>query len=114
MKFTCERSVLLKEISIAQEIILSKNAISILSNIYLEAKRDTLYIKSTDIKVNFETQVPISVQEEGATTVFGDKFLGILNSIPEGEMEFNQNDMNIVIKPLSKDIEFPGIYPQKR
>jgi DNA polymerase-3 subunit beta len=106
MKFTCERSVLLKEISIAQEIILSKNAISILSNIYLEAKNDTLHIKSTDIKVNFETQVPISVQAEGTTTVFGDKFLGILNSIPEGEMEFNQNDMNIIIRPLSKDIEF--------
>jgi DNA polymerase-3 subunit beta len=106
MKFTCERSVLLKEITIAQEIILSKNAISILSNIYLEAKNDTLFIKSTDIKVTFETQVPISVQEEGSTTVFGDKFLGILNAIPEGEMEFNQNDMNITIKPLSKDIEF--------
>jgi DNA polymerase-3 subunit beta len=106
MKFTCERSVLLKEISIAQEIILSKNAISILSNIYLEAKKDTLYIKSTDIKVNFETQVPIIIQEEGVTTVFGDKFLGILNSIPEGEMEFSQNDMNIIIRPLTKDIEF--------
>jgi DNA polymerase-3 subunit beta len=106
MKFICERSVLLKEISIAQEIILSKNAISILSNIYLEAKNDTLYIKSTDIKVNFETQVPVSVQEEGTTTVFGDKFLGILNAIPEGEMEFNQNDMNITIKPIAKDVEF--------
>jgi DNA polymerase-3 subunit beta len=106
MNFTCESSVLLKEITIAQEVILSKNAISILSNIYLAAKRDTLYIKSTDIKVNFETQVPISIQEEGATTVFGDKFLGILNSIPEGEMEFNQKDMNIVIKPLERDIEF--------
>jgi DNA polymerase-3 subunit beta len=106
MKFTCERSVLLKEIAIAQEIILSKNAISILSNIYLEAKKDTLYIKSTDIKVNFETQVPILIKEEGAATVFGDKFFGILNSIPEGEMEFNQNDMNISIKPLAKDIEF--------
>jgi DNA polymerase-3 subunit beta len=106
MKFTCEKSVLLKEITIAQEIILSKNAISILSNIYLEAVNDTLHIKSTDIKVNFETQVPISVQEEGTTTVFGDKFLGILNSIPEGEMEFAQNDMNIIIKPLARDVEF--------
>jgi DNA polymerase-3 subunit beta len=106
MKFTCERSVLLKEITIAQEIILSKNAISILSNIYLEAKNDTLFIKSTDIKVNFETQAPVTVLEEGATTVFGEKFLGILNSIPDGEMEFDQNDIKIVIKPLSKKIKF--------
>jgi DNA polymerase-3 subunit beta len=106
MKFTCERSVLLKEISIAQEIILSKNAISILSNIYLEAHDDALVIKSTDIKVNFETKVPVTVLAEGSTTVFGDKFLGILNNIPDGELEFDQNDTKIVIKPLSKKIKF--------
>jgi DNA polymerase-3 subunit beta len=106
MKFTCERSILLKEISIAQEIILSKNAISILSNIYLDAHNDTLVIKSTDIKVNFETKVPVTVLEEGSTTVFGDKFLGILTNIPEGEMEFDQKDSKILIKPQKKKIEF--------
>jgi DNA polymerase-3 subunit beta len=106
MKFICERSVLLKEITIAQEIILSKNAISILSNIYLEAHEDTLIVKSTDIKVNFETKVPVTVVEDGATTVFGDKFLGILNRIPDGDMEFEQKDSKILIKPAKKKIEF--------
>ena len=61
MKFTCEKSVLLREITIAQEIISSKNAISILSNIYLEAENDSLIIKATYIKVNFETKVPVTV-----------------------------------------------------
>ncbi|MDR1904669.1 MAG: DNA polymerase III subunit beta [Treponema sp.] len=106
MKFTCERSVLLKEITIAQEIISSKNAISILSNIYLEAGQDTLIIKSTDIKVNFETRVPVTVLESGSTTVFGEKFLGILNAIPDGELEFDQNDAKIVIRPTYKKIKF--------
>jgi DNA polymerase-3 subunit beta len=106
MKFVCERSVLLKEITIAQEIILSKNAISILSNIYLETHEGTLVIKSTDIKVNFETRIPVTVVEEGSTTVFGDKFLGILNRIPDGEMEFEQKDSKILIKPEKKKIEF--------
>jgi DNA polymerase-3 subunit beta len=106
MKFNCERNVLLKEISIAQEIISTKNAISILSNIYLEAENETLLIKSTDNKVNFETKIPVTVFETGATTVFGDKFLGILNAIPEGEMEFEHNDAKIVIKPVNKKIKF--------
>jgi DNA polymerase-3 subunit beta len=106
MKFTCERSVLLKEIAIAQEIIASKNAISILSNIYLEAENDALIIKSTDIKVNFETKVPVTVLEAGSTTVFGDKFLGILNSIPDGELEFDQSEMKITIKPVNKKVKF--------
>jgi DNA polymerase-3 subunit beta len=106
MKFTCDRSVLLKEISIAQEIISSKSTISILSNIFIEAENNTLFIKATDVKVNFETQVPVSVIENGSTTVYGDKFLGILTSIPDGEIEFEQNDSRIVIKPLFKKIKF--------
>ena len=106
MKFTCERSMLLKEIAIAQEIILSKNAISILSNIYLEAVQDTLIIKSTDIKVNFETKTPVTVLEEGSATVFGDKFLGILNSLPDGEIEFERQDLKILIRPVNKKVKF--------
>ena len=106
MKFTCERSVLLKEIAIAQEIISSKNAISILSNVLLEAENDTLCIKATDIKVNFETRVPVTVIEAGSTTVFCDKLLSIINSIPDGELEFEQTDIKISIKPSFKKIKF--------
>lgn len=106
MKFSCERSVLLKEIGIAQEIIASKNAISILSNIYIEAANDALVIKATDIKVNFETKVPVSVIESGAATVFCDKFLGILASIPEGELEFEHIDTMVIIKPTTKKVKF--------
>jgi DNA polymerase-3 subunit beta len=106
MKITCERSVLLKEIAIAQEVIASKNAISILSNIFIEADQDTLSIKATDIKVNFETKVPVTVLESGSATIFGDKFLGILNSIPEGEMEVEQSDTKIIIRPTAKKAKF--------
>jgi DNA polymerase-3 subunit beta len=106
MKFTCERSSLLKEIAIAQEIIASKNVISILSNIYIEAENDALVIKATDMKVNFETQVPVTVLEPGSTTVFGEKFLSILNSIPDGELEFDQKDVKIHIKPAAKSVRF--------
>jgi DNA polymerase-3 subunit beta len=101
MKFVCERSALIKEISIAQEIISSKNVISILSNIYIETKDSELIIKSTDLKVNFETTVPVTVVEPGSTTVLGDKFLGILSSFPHEEIEFSQKDINIFIKPTS-------------
>ena len=106
MKFTCEKSILLKEISVAQEIISSRNAISILSNVLLEAINDTLVIKATDIKVTFQTQIPITVLEPGSTTVFCDKLLGILASIPEGELEFQQNDIKITIRPTTRKIKF--------
>ena len=106
MRFICERNILLKEISIAQEIIASKNIISILSNIYLEAENDSLIIKATDMKVNFETKVPVTVLESGPATVFGEKFLGILGSVPEGEMEFEYNDNRVRIKTSVKKANF--------
>ena len=102
MKFTCSKEALLKEISIAQEIISSKNAILILSNIYLETTKDSLIIKAKDMKVNFQTEVPVNVVEGGATTVYGDKFFGIISAFPSDEIEFSQKENIAVIKPVLK------------
>jgi DNA polymerase-3 subunit beta len=102
MKFTCSKEVLLKEISIAQEIISSKNVILILSNIYLEATKNSLIIKAKDMKVNFQTEVPVNVIESGATTVYGDKFFGIISAFPSDEIEFSQKENIVIIKPVSK------------
>ncbi len=106
MKFSFDRDALLKEISIAQEIIATKNAISILSNVLLEASAGTLTIKATDIKVNFETKIPVDVSEEGSTTVFCDKFMSIISSLPQGEIEFEQKDIRITIRSTMKKARF--------
>lgn len=103
MKFICDRLLILKEISIAQEIISSKNAISILSNIYLEANNNSLTIRSTDMKMFFETVIPVNVIESGSITVFGDKFFGIISTFPYNEFEFTQKDTNIIIEPVEED-----------
>jgi DNA polymerase III subunit beta len=107
MKFTCERDVIMKEISVAAEIISSRNALSILSNVYLEAADNELTIRATDLKVSFETKLPVDVAEAGSTTIFCDKFLGILRSLPSGEVEFEQEGGDrFIIRPLFKKIDF--------
>ena len=107
MRFICDKSVIVKEISIAQEIISSRNALSILSNVLLEAENDALIIKATDLKVGFETRIPAVVEVSGSTTVFCDKFLGILRSLPDGEITFEQNESErLSIKPIDKKIVF--------
>ncbi len=113
MKFTFDKDAMVKEIAIAQEIISTKSVGSILSNVLLIAQNNTLSIKATDIKVNFETHIPVQIEEEGSTTVYCDKFMGILSSLPEGEIEFNQTSLEgedqaitVIIKPVSKKIKF--------
>jgi DNA polymerase-3 subunit beta len=106
MKFTCEKNSIQKEISVAQEIISTRNVLSILSNVLLVAENNALTIKATDMKVGFETRIPADIAEEGSTTVFCDKFLGILRSLPEGDIEFEQSGNRLLIRPLFKKINF--------
>ena len=75
MKFTFDRDLMLREVSIAQEIISTKNSSSVLSNILINAFENRLVIKATDVKMNFETQIPVQIIEEGSTTIYCDKFL---------------------------------------
>jgi DNA polymerase-3 subunit beta len=98
MKFTFDRDALLKEVSIAQEIIASKKALSILSNVLLIAENNTLTVKATETRTQFQTKIPVDVQEEGSTTVFCDKFISILSSLPQGEVDFSLDDINVTIK----------------
>jgi DNA polymerase-3 subunit beta len=92
MRFSCNKNIILKEISVAQEIIASRNALSILSNVLLEVEGDALTIKATDLKVSFETRIPVVVETPGNTTVFCDKLLGILRTLPDGDVHFVQDD----------------------
>ena len=106
MKFVSNKTDILKEVSVAQEIISARNTLSILSNVFLETAENMLKVKATDLKVSFETSIPVETLDPGTTTVFCDKFLGILRSLPNGEVEFEQQDQSLDIRPLFKKIDF--------
>ena len=106
MKFTCEKNSFSREISFAQEIIASKNALSIMSNVLLEAGEGSLTLKATDIKVSFETSIPVDTVDQGSATVFCDKLSGILATIPEGDISIEQDDSKVIVRPTFKKIRF--------
>ena len=106
MKFTFDRDAMIKEISIAQEVITNKSPVSILSNILVIAEHNALTIKATDSAVKFTTTIPVDILEEGRTTIFCDKFMSILSSLPSGDIEFIQEDITVTIKPTTKKVKF--------
>ena len=107
MKFTCEREAILHEIANAYEIISVRNSLSILSNVLLEAGDGTLTIRATDLKVNYESTIPVEVMQPGSVTVFCDKLHGILRSLPDGEVELELSaDTVLRISPVFKNIRF--------
>ena len=106
MKFTCDKTSLFREIAFAQEVIASKNALSIMSNVYLEASDSRLLIRATDVKVSFETSIPVDEVVPGSLTVFCDKLTGILSSLPEGDLTVEQDDGRVVLKPTARKVRF--------
>lgn len=110
MKFTFDRNSMINEISIAQEIITSKSSLSSMSNVLLIAENNSLTIKATDTKVNFQTKIPVDIETEGSVSMKCDKFMIILGALPEGEIEFNlqqkDNAITAVIKHSQKKIKF--------
>lgn len=113
MKFHFDRDSMIKEISIAQEVIANKSPISILSNILLIAENNTLTIKASDSTVNYVTKIPVDIQEEGSTTIYCDKFMRILSKSPAGDVEFEQKDINVNIKPLKGRFTLKSIASDK-
>lgn len=107
MKFSCNLKTLLNEISFAQDIISSKNSISIFSNILIKANdNNSLTIKATDMKVSFDTVVPAQVESEGVTTVHCNKFLNILKTMPDGDVNFVEENQKLILTPTNKKIKF--------
>lgn len=106
MRFSFDRDAMIKEIAIAQEVITNKSPVTILSNILLIAENNSLIIKAADTAVKFTTTIPVEIQQEGRTTIYCDKFMQILSQSPAGEIEFDQEDIKVTIRPTAKKVKF--------
>ena len=106
MKFACQKNTLLKEIILALDFTSQRNTLSIVSNVLLETHANTLIIKATDQKVGFKTEIAVETIEAGSTTVFCDKFLGILRTLPDENIIFEEMGDKLLIHPEKKSIDF--------
>ncbi len=106
MKFICRASLLREEIELANSFSSSRNSLSILSNVLLDASNDTLTIKATDQNTGFTSQISVSVIVPGRTTVFCEKLSQLLKNIPDEEIQVEEKDGNLVIEPSDESGSF--------
>lgn len=108
MKFICNRDDLLKELNNARDFAAQKNALSILSNVYLNLNEDNLTIKTTDQKTGYKSVFTVQGIEGGEITVPCDKFTDILKTLPSANIVFerSEEEEKFSIKPENSAIEF--------
>lgn len=106
MKFTCQKDIILKEISDASDFTSQRNTIVTLGSVFLSLDGNSLTVKTTDQKMGYISEITVDGTENGRTTVVCDKFLDIIKNLPDSEIQFEQKDDKISIKPVGTSIDF--------
>lgn len=107
MKFVFDKSDMLNKLLFAKEVISSKNAMSILSNVLFILKDDVLEIRGTDAKFSYKATMRVDCIEDGSSVVYLDKFLSILSNLPNGDIDFiTTDDKTEIIPRSSKKVKF--------
>lgn len=96
MKLTVEKNVLLSGIQTVQNVITSKSALPILSNILIETQQNMLKFTATDLDVGISCVIPVEIQEQGAITVPAKRFSDIIKELPSATVSIIAKKNNLV------------------
>ena len=114
MKIKTQKQNLLNKIQAIQNVITTKNALPILSNILLEAHKDKLRLTATDLDIGITCSIPVNILEAGAITVPAKRFSDIVKELPEDEVEINTKKNNLVnIETKSCQFKLMGTSPEE-
>ncbi len=92
--FKCERDTLLKGLSIVEKAVELRNIKPILEGVYIQAKKDGIVLKATNLSLSIETVVEGEVLSEGEIVVSARVFYEILSKYTAGNVDFDMEDEN--------------------
>jgi DNA polymerase III subunit beta len=88
MKFTIEKSTLLKRLNSPRDSSATKNTIPMLSMVLITAKRDRVDFFATDLDVSLRNHAGADIQQDGAICLPTKKLFEIVKLLPESEILF--------------------------
>ncbi|MFA5410715.1 MAG: DNA polymerase III subunit beta [Candidatus Omnitrophota bacterium] len=97
MRFSVEKEVLLSGIQTVQNIITTKAALPVLSNILMETQANNLRLTATDLDIGISCVIPVETKEAGAITVPAKKFGDIVRELPANSIEVNSKKNNLLL-----------------
>ena len=97
MKFAIEREELLRGIQAVLDIVPSKSALPVLSNILVDASPDGIELSATDLDISIICGVNGEVEEPGSTTVPARKFSEIIRELPDESVRLEASEGRVSI-----------------
>lgn len=116
MKFSIDRSVLLKALGHIQTVVERRAVTPILANVLLEAEGNHLKISATDLDLSFIETIPAQVMETGSTTVSAHMLYDIVRKLSEEvSIEISEKpDTHLVsLKSGRSKFSLPSLNPKE-
>lgn len=82
MQFTVSQDIIARPLQLVCSIVERRSTLPILSNILLRCHDQRLVITSTDMELEMTATLPVSIEQEGETTVSARKLLDIVRALP--------------------------------
>ena len=92
MKLIITKDKLLKSLQLAEDIISSRNTMSILSNLLLETTDSKLRITSTDLETTIKIHLNTKIEKQGAITIYAKKFAEVIRELPDDDIDIDLDD----------------------
>ena len=83
MRLTITRQNLQRGLAAVSASIPGKTTLPVLSNVLIESADSSVWISGTDLDVSIRVRVPAEVEQGGAITAPGRKFLELTRELPE-------------------------------
>ena len=96
MKIKTQKDSLLNSIQKVQNVITSKAALPILSNILIETQHESIKLTATDLDIGITCVIPVDVQEPGAITIPAKRLADIIKELPQEEVTISTKKNNLV------------------
>ena len=101
MKVVIEREELVRGIQVVLDIVPSKSALPVLSNILVDATPDGINLSATDLDISIICGINGKVEEPGSTTVPARKFNEIIRELPDESIRLEASEGRVTIKRQS-------------
>lgn len=102
MKVSIEKDELLKGIQAVIDIVPSKTALPVLSNILIDANNGSgVCLSATDLDISITCKLSATIEDAGATTVPARKFSEIVRELPEETLSLTAEEGRVTLQRQS-------------
>lgn len=109
MRFAISQADLAQALSSAAPIIPQRAPLPILSNLLLELEGNRLRLTATDLDIYIVTDVDVTGEEDGVTTVSGRRFAEIVRELPNEEISIVSENGQTTLRCGRRNYRFLGM-----